>query len=463
VIVLLVAILAGYVIAAEFLVGRVDPAGNAVVVALLTVVAVLVPAAAWLVFWYRQDQGTPEPLRMVLRVSAVSVVLAMAVGYPAVSGLFDVGAWLPQAGSLGFIGAFCIVAMTQETLKWVAVRFTAYESPVFGPGDGIIYGAAAGLGYATVLNATHVATALQQGSVELGLTAATVVITALAHSSFGGIVGYFLADQRFNARPVWWSALGVLIAAAINTLFYVVGESLAAGEAFGAVVSGRWIVLALATAVAGATSVVLWRLVRTGLEPARAARLTAQAVVQTTDTRREAFTVAVVLLLWVASLAVGYTLKFATENATRQVTQDEVSAAAPASWILEGPSGDLVLIARNPLRRDEAYTVSRLPQGAGTLDAAARENRVRAAAQREGLLIGDIESADLGGSPADRTAYSFVRRDAAGRPAVLDAVDYVVLSGSTVLVITFETPAETFERELPAFERFARSVRVSQP
>lgn len=260
--VLLLAVLAAYVVGAEFLGRGVNPAGNPALVVVLTFVAVLIPAVVWLVFWYRQDRGSPEPWRMVLRVFVSAIVLAMAASYLAMSAPFEVGSWLPQAGALRFVGVFCLVAMTQETLTWAAVRFTAYESPVFDPGDGIIYGAAAGLGYATILNATLVATALQQGSIELGVTAASVVITSLAHSSFGGVVGYFLADQRFNARPVWWAALGVLTAAALNTLFFVVSDGLAAGTAVGAFLAGRWIVLLLAAGVAVATSIVLWRLER---------------------------------------------------------------------------------------------------------------------------------------------------------------------------------------------------------
>ena len=266
VMVLLSGVLAAYLLAAQFLGGRVHPATNGAFAVVLTGVAILVPAMVWLVFWYRQDRGTPEPWRMVLRVFVSGAVLAMAAAYLAMTPLLDVTTWLPQAGTLRFVGFFCLVAVTQETLKWVAVRFTAYESAAFDPEDGIIYGAAAGLGYATVLNAALVATALQQGSVELGVTAATVVITALAHSSFGGVVGHFLADQRFNLRPAWWSALGVVIAAALNTLFFLVGQGFAAGTLF----AGRWIVLLLAAVVAVATSVVLWRLERAGTDAAGA-------------------------------------------------------------------------------------------------------------------------------------------------------------------------------------------------
>ena len=181
------------------------------------------------------------------------------------------------------------------------------------------------------------------------------------------------------------------------------------------------------------------------------------------DSRREALAVGAVLLVWLASLTVGWTYQYATENATRHLTQDQISVAVPATWIVDAPSGDLVLVTRNPLRREETFSVSRLPEGAGTLDEAARENRARAAAQYQGYLVGDIRGAELNGGPADRTAYSFIRRDASGRSSVLEGLDYVVISGSTALVIAFVCPIEAFDRDLPAFERFALSVSVGQP
>ncbi|WP_371079223.1 PrsW family glutamic-type intramembrane protease, partial [Salmonella enterica] len=101
---------------------------------------------------------------------------------------------------------------------YAAVRFSVYRSKEFDERtDGIIYATAAGLGFATALNISFV---VGSGGVDLGLGAIRIVVTALAQASFAGIVGYFLAKEKLEGKPIWWMPFGVTLAAVLNGLFF---------------------------------------------------------------------------------------------------------------------------------------------------------------------------------------------------------------------------------------------------
>ncbi len=101
---------------------------------------------------------------------------------------------------------FGVVAPVEESIKMLAVRVYAYRSPTFDAViDGAVYGAVAGLGFATVENALYITRALEQvgagtdlfGGGELGITA----IRGLAgpgHVIYSATAGYYLGLAKFN-------------------------------------------------------------------------------------------------------------------------------------------------------------------------------------------------------------------------------------------------------------------------
>jgi len=93
-----------------------------------------------------------------------------------------------------------VIGFTQEFLKYAAVRYSVYMLPEFDERmDGILYGTASGLGFATMLNITYI---MDSGGVDLGVGIIRIVVTALAQASFAGISGYFLARAKFEDEPV---------------------------------------------------------------------------------------------------------------------------------------------------------------------------------------------------------------------------------------------------------------------
>jgi RsiW-degrading membrane proteinase PrsW (M82 family) len=217
----------------------------------------VVPAALWLAEFYRQDRLEPEPKRYVLGVVVLGAVLAAAVGRPLQRDFFQVQEWLYDSPVTGILGSILVVGYLQEFLKYAAVRYTVFRSPEFDERvDGIIYGAAAGLGYATTLNIWYV---FDHGGVALGVGAVQIGVTALAHASFSGVVGYFLARAKFECMGPAWLPLGLSLAAVLNGIVsYVLREV----PMVGAVGYHPWYGLIVAVAVAGLTFAALFRIIR---------------------------------------------------------------------------------------------------------------------------------------------------------------------------------------------------------
>jgi RsiW-degrading membrane proteinase PrsW (M82 family) len=126
--------------------------------------------------------------------------------------------------------------------------------------DGILYGTAAGLGYATMLNIHYV---VDSGGVNLAVGVVRIVVTALAQASFSGIVGYFLARAKFEDEPVWWLPAGLALAAGLNGIFTVVRGGVGrAGSAMAGQTGSPWSGLILAAALASTVLVLLIVLIR---------------------------------------------------------------------------------------------------------------------------------------------------------------------------------------------------------
>jgi RsiW-degrading membrane proteinase PrsW (M82 family) len=238
-----------------------QPALKGTALVLVGVVLALVPAVIWLAFFYFQDVLEPEPKPLVIGVAVLGALLASAVGIPLVRSLFHVQDWLSSGLLVNILGSILVVGFVQEFLKFAAVRYSVYLLPEFDERmDGILYGTAAGLGYATLLNINYV---VENGGVDLGIGILRIVVTALAQASFAGITGYFLARAKFEDEPVWWLPLGLTIAAVLNGLFTVVlGGISRTGSVLQQQTYSPWLGLGLAAVVAGLTLAALLLLIR---------------------------------------------------------------------------------------------------------------------------------------------------------------------------------------------------------
>lgn len=216
------------------------------------VILSLVPALLWIAFFYRRDRMEPEPKSMVIQLFFLGGLLAAAVGIPVVENFFQVSEWLYTNLWTRLLGGILVIGFTQEFLKYAAVRWTVYKSQEFDePIDGIIYATAAGLGYAAMLNIQFV---LESGGVNLGAGVIRITIISLAHASFAGVVGYFLGIEKFENRPIWYTSLGVVLAAVLNGVFFTLRSVVTQS---GLSEANAWLGFVLAALLAGATTYFL--------------------------------------------------------------------------------------------------------------------------------------------------------------------------------------------------------------
>jgi protease PrsW len=181
------------------------------------VALVLIPVAAWLYYFYRQDQLEPEPKTRIVEVFLLAAVITAGLGYPLVNDWFQVSYWASFLNVTSLLASVLIAGFTWQAIAYIAVRAVVYNTTEFDERmDGIVYGTIAGLGVATVLNLHYV---LDNGGVALAPGVIHIVTSVLAQASFSGVLGYFMAQAKFEHRPMWWVPAGLILASTLNGLF----------------------------------------------------------------------------------------------------------------------------------------------------------------------------------------------------------------------------------------------------
>lgn len=96
------------------------------------------------------------------------------------------------------INAFIATAAVEECVKYLAVRAKAYDSPNLSETmDGIVYGVAAGLGFATVENVLYV---FGFGTISTAMVRAFLSVPS--HAAYAGIMGFYLGIAKTHGRGV---------------------------------------------------------------------------------------------------------------------------------------------------------------------------------------------------------------------------------------------------------------------
>jgi RsiW-degrading membrane proteinase PrsW (M82 family) len=244
----------------SFLFGQIRPHLEGPALTLTGVVLALLPALFWLAFFYLQDVREPEPKWLVLGVFLLGALLARAVGLPLIEEVFGAPAWFSAGPVYHLLGAIFVTGFINQFLIYAGVRYTVYNSAEFDERvDGILYGTAAALGYATMGNLEYV---VRSGGLDLSVGIIRIAVSTLAMASFGGLLGYFLGRCKFEDEPAWWMPTGLALAALLNGLFVFFWEEVTttrvglAGGGF-----NPWYGLLQGAVVAGLTFALLYYLI----------------------------------------------------------------------------------------------------------------------------------------------------------------------------------------------------------
>ncbi len=220
----------------------------------LLAVGSVLPALGLAAYVWYGDPTPSEPVELLV----VTFVLAMI--FASLAAVVN-SALLPMFGLLGGLGLpvffFLVVGPVEETVKLLAIRTHAYRTDAFDTVvDGVVYGAAAGLGFAAIENVIYIVSifattapagdlAQQQYAIS---TAATRAFVGPGHVIFSAWAGFYLGLAKFNPDnrgPI--VVKGLLIAAFIhalyNTLVSVVATTTLGLVAFALVYHTVWFTL----------------------------------------------------------------------------------------------------------------------------------------------------------------------------------------------------------------------------
>jgi RsiW-degrading membrane proteinase PrsW (M82 family) len=165
------------------------------------------PAALWIWYVRREDVREPEPRLLVLFafLNGCGAASLIATLRPRIEHLFPSIPGLPG----GLLDAFVVTALPEELVKLSAVCLACLWSREWNePMDGIVYGVAAGLGFASLENVYFLA---QTG--EPWLVAGRAFTANLAHAAFTGGAAFFIGLARLHYRGgVLLALLGVSLA-----------------------------------------------------------------------------------------------------------------------------------------------------------------------------------------------------------------------------------------------------------
>lgn len=193
-----------------------DALGKDALVAVGLILAIL-PVVLWLGVFYLQDRLEPEPKSYVLGMVVLGALLAGTIGEPLRRDFFELPKWQPENWFYAIVVNTLIQGAIQALLVFLAVRFTVYLSSEFDErADGVIYGTAAGLGIATLINFNYV---FDHRGLQLDVGTSRIIIVALVQAALGGLIGYGLGQVKFERHAPSYVALFVGLAALLNGIF----------------------------------------------------------------------------------------------------------------------------------------------------------------------------------------------------------------------------------------------------
>lgn len=153
------------------------------------------PSLFLLVFFYLKDRYEPEPrghVALAFAKGVLATVPAYAASWALARAVGD--EWLALGGlPARAFDAVVLAALCEELPKWIAFLFIYRWNEFDEPLDGVVYGVALALGFATVENILCV---VRDG---LGTGVLRAIFAVPAHALFGAVMGFYFGRAKFGA------------------------------------------------------------------------------------------------------------------------------------------------------------------------------------------------------------------------------------------------------------------------
>ncbi len=176
-----------------------------ILVLIVSVLVAVVPIVGYLTFIWWLDRYEREPIWLVI-VTFLWGALGGTIGAIVVSGTLQLGvdAALGRARNSreisAAIGAVVLAPLVEEATKGLILLILLLSKQFDNSTDGLIYGAATGLGFAMTENFLYFLTVYQQGGAKawVGNMIIRTLFSAVVHCCASGAFGFFLGLSRYR-------------------------------------------------------------------------------------------------------------------------------------------------------------------------------------------------------------------------------------------------------------------------
>jgi len=161
----------------------------------------IAPGLALLSYFYLRDEYEPEPVSFVFRTFLYGVLLVFPIMF--IQHVLETEHLLQS----DLLNAFFGSGILEEFFKWFILFYLIYQHVEFDePFDGIVYGVAVSLGFATVENIFY----LVANGIEHAMTRALLPVSS--HALFGVIMGFYLGKAKFTKdHKAKWILLSLML------------------------------------------------------------------------------------------------------------------------------------------------------------------------------------------------------------------------------------------------------------
>lgn len=160
----------------------------------------IAPGLALLSYFYLKDEVESEPIPVVFRTFLFGALLVFPIMF------LQHVLQTENVLASGWLQAYLSSGLFEEFFKWFVLYYAVYQHIAFDePFDGIVYGAAVSLGFASAENIFY----LVGNGVEHAIGRALLPVPS--HALFGVIMGYYLGKSKFSEKRtskwLWFSLL----------------------------------------------------------------------------------------------------------------------------------------------------------------------------------------------------------------------------------------------------------------
>jgi RsiW-degrading membrane proteinase PrsW (M82 family) len=179
---------------------------------LLTIACAVLPSLLLIRFFYKRDLN-PEPRRVLLATFLLGVLTIVPVLIVSIPGLLLMPDMVLHPAIAAAFMAFGLAALPEELFKFlVVVGYCSRHREFNEPMDGMVYGAIASLGFATLENILYVTGG------GLGTAVARALTAVPSHAFVGAIMGYYVAQWKFG--PTSARAMNLILALFVPLLLH---------------------------------------------------------------------------------------------------------------------------------------------------------------------------------------------------------------------------------------------------